>query len=493
MNAFEQSMENINGNRIFERNDQKPDPAGEYVLYWMQTSHRFQYNYALEYAVAWANKLDKPLLIYEELVCDYHWASDRIHTFYLDGMAEHRDIAEQKGINWLPVVEEEGGQSRGILDGLFAEASCLITDEYPVYFIRDRNNTLAVELEIAFITVDSNGLIPLGLTDKAPYSAYFFRKIMQRHFVECFTSPPKQEPLDDLENRSRLDWTKQQKEMRQKSLDRMANPADFIAALDLDHDVAPVDLEGTRRAAVGQLVRFTRLNLKHYDDKRNDPDAEATSGLSPWLHFGKISEYEVVKAVLEQQPENWDLNNITFNGGSTGGFFNGDPNVDHFLDQLITWREVGFHFAHHEPEYDQYESLPGWALETLEKHREDPRDYIYELEELAQSQTHDELWNAAQTQLREEGVMHNYLRMLWGKNVMQWTPDPEMSLAYLIELNNRYAIDGRDPNSYSGIFWCFGRFDRAWQERPIFGKTRYMTSKSARRKLNLDEYLEQYG
>ncbi|WP_073064285.1 hypothetical protein [Fodinibius roseus] len=486
-------MENIDDHRIFKRNDREPDPGGEYVLYWMQTSHRFQYNYALEYAVSRANELDKPLLIYEELRCDYPWASDRIHAFYLEGMAGHKDIAEQEEINWLPVVEEEGGESRGILDGLFDKACCLISDEYPVYFIRDRNNMLAGELDIAFVTVDSNGLIPLGLTEKAPYNAYFFRKIMQRHFVECFTSPPKEHPLDELEKRSPLNWTRRQKEIRQESLDRIANPTGFIATLDIDHDVAPIGLEGTRRAAVGQLDRFARHSLKRYDDKRNDPDANATSGLSPWLHFGKISEYEVVKEVLEHQPEQWDLNNITFNGGSTGGFFNGDPNVDSFLDEVITWREVGFHFAHHEPEYDQYESLPGWALETLEKHRDDPRDYIYELEELAQSQTHDELWNAAQTQLREEGVMHNYLRMLWGKNVMQWTPNPEIALAYLIELNNRYAIDGRDPNSYSGIFWCFGRFDRAWQERPIFGKTRYMTSKSARRKLKLDRFLEQYG
>ncbi|WP_372638710.1 hypothetical protein [Fodinibius sp.] len=486
-------MENINASRIFDRNGRGPDPGGDYVLYWMQTSHRFEYNYALEYAVSWANKLDKMLLIYEELACDYPWASDRIHAFYLEGMAEHRDIAEQKEINWLPVVEEEEGESRAILEGLFDGACCLVTDEYPVYFIRDRNNILAEELDIAFITVDSNGLIPLGLTEKAPYNAYFFRKIMQRHFVECFTSPPKQYPMDDLKNRSPLDWTREQREIRQKSLDCIANPAGFIAMLDIDHDVAPVELKGTRQAAVGQLNRFIRNNLKHYGDKRNDPDADATSGLSPWLHFGKISEYEVVKAVLDHQPENWDLDNITFNSGSTGGFFNGNHNIDHFLDQLITWREVGFHFAHHEPAYDQYESLPGWAMETLEKHRDDPRDYIYELEELAQSQTHDELWNAAQTQLREEGVMHNYLRMLWGKNVMQWTPNPEIALAYLIELNNRYAIDGRDPNSYSGIFWCFGRFDRAWQERPVFGKTRYMTSQSARRKLKLDEYLERYS
>lgn len=486
-------MKNINSKRVFKRNEKEPNSDGDFVVYWMQTNHRMQYNYALEYAVGWANKLNKPLLIYEELSCDYHWASDRIHSFYLEGMSEHVKIADQKGINYFPVVEQSSGESRALLDQLFEKACCLISDEYPVYFIRERNNTLGEELEIPFITVDSNGLIPLGLTEKAPYNAYFFRKIMQKHFVESFTSPPKQHPLDDLENQSSIDWTDNQKEIRDKSLDRLANPFDFIASLDIDHQVSPIELKGTRKAALGQLGSFIQYGLKQYDEKRNDPDADATSGMSPWLHFGKISEYEIVKAVLEHQPKNWDLDNITFNKGSTGGFFNGDPNVDSFLDEVITWREVGFHFAHHEPEYDHYESLPDWALETLEAHKNDEREYIYELEELAQSQTHDELWNAAQTQLREEGIMHNYLRMLWGKKVLQWTSEPEIALAYLIELNNKYAIDGRDPNSYSGIFWIFGRFDRAWQERPIFGKTRYMTSKSARRKLKLDKYLNRYG
>jgi len=254
-----------------------------------------------------------------------------------------------------------------------------------------------------------------------------------------------------------------------------------------------LDMQGTRQAALGKLGQFINYGLLEYDEKRNDPDENKTSGLSPWLHFGKISEYEIVKAVLDHQPKGWDLDNISFNGGSTGGFFNGDPNIDGFLDEVITWREVGFHFAHHRPDYAEFESLPDWALKTLKKHASDPREYVYSFEELEHSKTHDEIWNAAQTQLREEGIIHNYLRMLWGKKVMQWTPDPRTALDYLIELNNLYAIDGRDPNSYSGIFWCFGRFDRAWQERPIFGKTRYMTSASTRKKVKLKQYLEKYG
>jgi deoxyribodipyrimidine photo-lyase len=165
-----------------------------------------------------------------------------------------------------------------------------------------------------------------------------------------------------------------------------------------------------------------------------------------------------------------------------------------FLDQIVTWREVGYGFSFHRPDdYDRYHSLPDWAKKTLEDHAGDPRPHLYTLEQLDAAETHDALWNAAQVQLRREGRIHNYLRMLWGKKVLQWSPSPQEALERLIELNNRYAIDGRDPNSYSGIFWIFGRFDRAWgPERPIFGKVRYMTSKSTRRKVRVTDYLKRY-
>jgi deoxyribodipyrimidine photo-lyase len=233
--------------------------------------------------------------------------------------------------------------------------------------------------------------------------------------------------------------------------------------------------------------------LFDYDEKRNHPDEKKTSGLSGWLHFGKISEYEIVKAALDHQPKDWDLDSITPNGGKNAGFFNGDPNIESFLDEVITWREVGFHYAHHRPDYDQFESLPDWVQKTMDEHVTDERDFVYTLEEFEQSKTHDDLWNAAQTQLREDGIIHNYLRMLWGKKIIEWTPDYRTALDYLIELNNKYAIDGRDPNSYSGIFWCLGRFDRAWQERNVFGKLRYMTSDSTRKKVRLKQYLNKYG
>ncbi|MEO1023146.1 MAG: hypothetical protein AAFW89_11440 [Bacteroidota bacterium] len=486
-------MKNINSYRTFTRNSNEPNPDGEYVLYWMQINRRLHYNYALEYAVAWANKLNKPLLIYEALSVDYPWASDRFHKFIMQGMKENLEQCAQQGVSIFTYIEPTSGGGKGLFYQLADRACTIISDEYPVYIIKQHNERVAPRLSIPYITVDSNGIIPLGVTEKAPYSAYIFRKVMQKHFREGYEHPPKENPLDDLINR-----------------DEVVLPSDFLASyplaepffedmeqsisgLPIDHTVGFVDMDGTRAGALERLDSFIRFDLMEYDEMRNHPDAKKASGLSPWLHFGKISEYEIVKAALQRQPAGWSLDNLTANGGKNTGFFNGDKSVQGFLDEVITWREVGFHFAHHVPDYDKFESLPDWVHKTLDEHRQDKRQYVYSLEELAESRTHDEIWNAAQTELRTEGKMHNYLRMLWGKKIIEWTPDYETALEYLIELNNKYAVDGRDPNSYSGIFWCLGRFDRAWTERPVFGKLRFMSSDSTRKKIKMKEYLARYS
>lgn len=479
--------------RLFKRNEEPLRDEGDFVLYWMTAQRRMRYNFALEHAVDRANKVDKPLLILESLACDYHWACDRFHAFLLEGMAESREYALSRGVGYYPWTGRRPGEQVGMIRELARGACCVVADEFPVSVTRDANESLPGEIPVRYETVDSNGMIPLGLTDKAPYNAYHFRRIVQRHFVDSFSSPPSADPLENLRNRSGPALPDSFSRRWPRAEEALDDPLSFIRSLPVNHDIAPLEITGTRQAALGKLGQFLGYGLHRYKGERRDPDARVSSGLSPWLHTGKISEYEIVKKLLEWQPEGWDLDAITFNGGSAGGFFNGEPNVDAFLDQLVTWRELGFHYARYEPEYDRFETLPDWARKTLDSHRGDPREWNYGLEELAASQTHDEIWNAAQTQLRREGIIHNYLRMLWGKKVIEWTPNPEIALAYLIELNNRYAIDGRDPNSYSGIFWCFGRFDRAWQERPIFGKVRCMTSDSTRRKLRLREYLEKYG
>ncbi|MDR8392923.1 hypothetical protein NC796_17335 [Aliifodinibius sp. S!AR15-10] len=485
-------MKNINRHRVFHRNDLSPNSEGDYVVYWMQLGHRLQYNYALEYAVGWANKLGKPLLLYEELKNDYPWASDRIHQFYLEGMQEVQQYALKHDLNYLSFVEEESGTNKQAYLEVFSNACYLVTDEFPVYFIRERNRWLGENLDIPVTTVDNNGIIPLGLTDKDPYSAYFFRKIVQKHFVECYTHPPKKNPLEELENRNTLDIDAIRKKLP-TSGNIPNNITSFLGEQPIDHEVKPLEIKGTRQAALGKLGQFVQYGLMDYGDKRNDPDENKVSGMSPWLHFGKISEYEIVKTVLDHQPKGWDLGDISYNDGSRGQFWNGESNISKYLDELITWREVGFHFAHHRPDYAEFDSLPDWALETLMDHKDDPREWVYSYEQFEKAQTHDELWNAAQRQLRQEGIIHNYLRMLWGKKILEWTPDPQTALKFMIELNNKFAIDGRDPNSYSGIFWCLGRFDRAWQERPIYGKVRYMTSVSTRRKVKLTQYLDRFG
>ena len=486
-------MKNINSYRVFKRNNHEPNPEGKYVLCWMQAHHRFEYNYTLEYAVAWANKLNLPLLVHEGIVCNYQWASDRMHRFLLESTREDYELSKGLGITYYPYLESIPGEEDKLVTELAKEAALIITDGYPAFIMRKRNDKWPGMVSIPYITIDSNGIIPLSLTEKAPYSAYHFRKIMQRYFVECFTNPPAKNPLTELKNTEPVRIPESITQKWPQSGDQLSDIDTFISKLDIDHSVKPVEIKGTRAAALEQMNRFLNDHLPKYGKERNDPDNDRTSRLSSWLHFGKISEYEIVKEVLARQPEGWDLSQVKDNNGARSGFFKGHDDIEKFLDELITWREVGYHFCNHTPNYDRFESLPDWALETLEQHTDDPREYVYSPDEFEQAQTHDEIWNAAQRQLVEEGYIHNYLRMLWGKKILEWTHTPQEALEIMIELNNKYAMDGRDPNSYSGIFWILGRFDRPWFERPIFGKIRYMSSDSTRKKVKLKNYLKKYG
>ncbi len=216
--------------------------------------------------------------------------------------------------------------------------------------------------------------------------------------------------------------------------------------------------------------------------------------MSPYLHFGHVSAHEVFARIVER--ERWSPKKLSTEkvAGKREGWWKMTPAAEAFLDELITWREIGYNMCAHRSDYDRYESLPEWARKSLEKHRRDPREKIYSLEDLEQSRTYDQLWNAAQRQLVQEGRMHNYMRMLWGKKILQWSREPRDALQTMIHLNNKYAVDGRNPNSYSGIFWCLGRYDRAWgPERPVFGTIRYMSSDNTARKLDVKRYLKTYA
>lgn len=485
-------MKNFNSARVYKRSAGEPNADGSYVLYWMHSNRRLYSNFALEYAVAWANKLDKPLVILETLISDYSWASDRFHQFMIDGIKEKSQDCSRRGVSYFSYLEPRAGAWIGLVERVADDACIVISDEYPAFIQPGFNRDLEKAISVPFTTIDSCGMIPLALTDKAPYAAFLFRKVVQKNFKESWANMPAADPLADLKVKpaslstdiftrwpqltAAADWSE-------------ITPSEF----DIDHSVGSLMYAGNRATGLKRLDDFIARNLPRYGTERNDPDSSAASGMSPFLHFGTISEYEIVQKILDQQPAGWAADALEYVGGKSEGYFGGHLYVEKYLDELITWRGVGFHYAHHEPDYDKFESLPDWSQNTLNEHTKDPRPVLYTLEQLESAQTYDPIWNAAQRELVRDGIIHNYLRMLWGKKILEWSPDPETALAYMIELNNKYAIDGRDPNSYSGIFWCLGRFDRPWFERPIFGTIRYMSSDSTKKKVKLRNYLEKYG
>jgi deoxyribodipyrimidine photo-lyase len=266
-----------------------------------------------------------------------------------------------------------------------------------------------------------------------------------------------------------------------------------LSKLPIDHEVVEVPgLPGGAVEAHRRLEAFAAGPIEGYADRRQEPTAGGTSGLSPYLHFGHIGAHEVLAAIASRY--GWSRDLLGAPTGAREGYWGLPAAAEAFLDQLVVWRELGLGFCAHRQDHESLAALPAWAAGTLERHASDPRPWTYTLEELEQARTHDEVWNAAQRQLVRTGQMHNYLRMLWGKKVLEWTPDPGRALARLFHLNNRYAVDGRDPNSSTGILWCLGAFDRPWApERPVFGTVRYMSSENTRRKLRLREYLRRFS
>lgn len=477
--------------RVSKANNAPIVETGDYVLYWMIANRRPRFNYALDRAIEHCLKLGKPLLIFEALRCGYQWASDRLHRFVLQGMADHKELFADLNVRYYPYVETSPGDGAGLLETLAGDAAIVVTDEFPCFFLPRMVASAAKKLPVRVEVVDSNGLLPLRLADKTFFRAYDFRRFLQKHWQNWLEDSPKENAFVGVELPNAPSISRETLQ-RWPSATASILRADDLRQFEIDHTVKPAAFQGGRNEAVETLNQFMSQRLSRYADERNEPAADAASGLSPYLHFGHISAHEVFQRVAES--ESWSVSKLSEKaGGAREGWWGMSEPAESFLDELITWREVGYNCCHETEDYDQYESLPDWAKKTLAEHKADPREYIYELEEFEQADTHDELWNAAQRQLVREGRMHNYLRMLWGKKILEWSPDAETALQVMIELNNKYAVDGRNPNSYSGIFWVLGRYDRAWQERPIFGKIRYMTSESTARKLNVKPYLKKYG
>lgn len=477
--------------RLQTLNDRPVDTSKPYILYWMTSARRPQFNFALEHAISVANQHNIGLVVFEGLRMDYRWASDRFHQFVREGMLVNQNAFANSKVHYIPCLETPDVPIKDILWALINQSAAVITDYFPAFFLPKMTQLAANKCPVQFQQVDGNGIYPIWATDRYYTTAHSFRRHMQKTIAPYLTDFPVEDPLPNLKNSYTPNTTQFSDTMLRLFAQDIATLE--LSTLPIDHSVQPIlDRKGGYGEARKRLIQFMNNGLKKYDVDRQSADNDPSSGLSPYLHFGHISAHEMVQRIwtLYQWTPTMVATKAT---GSREKWWNLPAPVEALLDQIITWRDLGFIYCHHDPNYATYDSLPEWAKITMEEHLADSRPYTYTLAEFERAQTHDPIWNAAQRQLVKEGRMHNYLRMLWAKKVLHWTNTPREAIEILEELNNKYALDGRDPNSYSGIMWTLGRFDRAWTERTVFGKIRYMTSDSTKRKMKLTNYLKTYG
>lgn len=448
--------------RVSLLNDREPNPKGRYVLYWMQMTKRAHHNHGLNFAIQKANEFKLPLVVYEGLKYYYPWASDRLHTFILEGVEEKREEFEKIGARYLFYLQKDKNDPKQTVAKLAADAALIVTDDYPCFIIPGHNRTVAEKAGVPVYAVDSNGIIPMSRFEKEEYAAYTIRPKIKKLLPEYFV-PFRRPHLDVQKPNLKVDCP--DTEVTEKNI------ASLAAACDIDHSVGPSPFyRGGTANGRRRLKLFVKDILGNYETARNKPDRDGSSRLSSYLHFGFLSALEIAEAVRDgDAPE---------------------AAKEAYLEELIVRRELSFNFTRHNAQYDSLAALPAWVHKTMREHVKDKREVVYSLEELEAGKTHDPLWNAAQREMVATGEMHNYVRMLWGKNVIAWTESYEEAFAVLEHLNNKYCLDGRDPNSYAGILWCFGKHDRPWMERPVFGTIRYMTSGSTGRKFDSKKYIE---
>ncbi|KAA3611916.1 MAG: deoxyribodipyrimidine photolyase [Planctomycetota bacterium] len=477
--------------RLLNRKEIRTD--GGYVLYWMTANRRLHYNFALQRAVQWARSLGKPLLILEALRCDTRWASDRSHAFLLQGMNQHRRELEGSAVGYFPFVEKKPGEGKGLLQHLANHAATVIADDSPAFIFPAMLKRAASLCPVPLEAVDSCGLVPLQAPNKAFHRAVDFRRYCQKELEGHLQLRPLRRPLpgSGLPPFKRLP-AGTRKRWPQATAGLLSAKTTNLQSLPLDHEVTPLPAIGGEKEARKRWRRFMKQDLDHYGEPNKHLLEEVHSGLSPYLHFGHLSSHEIIQDLYRRAggfPDSFP----TANRGSVHGWWGLPEAWERFLDQVITWRELGFQFHHRFENAESYESVPVWARRSLAKHQKDRRSALYSLETLEAAETGSKLWNAMQRQLITEGRIHGYLRMLWGKQLLAWFQEPEQAFEALVHLNNRFALDGRDPNSYSGISWCFGRFDRPWgPERPIYGNVRYMNEAGAGRKFHLAPYLDRF-
>jgi deoxyribodipyrimidine photo-lyase len=430
-----------------------PEVGGNYVLYWMQQSQRAVFNPALEVAIAAANRLGLPVLVCFGLAPDYPEANARHYAFMLEGLAETERALRTRGLGFILRV----GRPDNVALGLGHHAALIVCDRGYLRPQLEWRANLAAKAGRRVLQVEGDAVVPVDMASaKAEIGARTLRPKLMRLRDAMLRPQPRQTPsVAPIEIASDVD---------------LADVPAVLARLRIDRSVAPVaQFRGGYAEAKRRLGDFVAHSLPHYVSARAHPGAAAISTLSPYLHFGQISPIEVALAVQ--------------NAKSAG------ENRAGFLDELIVRRELAMNFVTMTPNYEQYDCLPAWSRRTLAAHRHDRREHLYDLDRLARADTHDPYWNAAMREMLATGFMHNYMRMYWGKKVLEWSASAEEGFANLLRLNNRFFIDGRDANSYSNVAWVFGLHDRPWPERPVFGNVRAMTAGGLRRKTDIDSYV----
>jgi deoxyribodipyrimidine photo-lyase len=448
--------------RVQLLNDKPENNNAKYVLYWMQMFKRASYNHALNFAVEQANERKLPLVVYEGLKFYYPWASDRFHTYILEGVEEERRAFEKLGIRYVFYLQKDDESPKQIVAKIAKDAALIVTDDFPCFIIPDHNKAIVKRAEIPVYAVDSNGVIPMSKFEKEEFAARTIRPKIKKllpDYLEKF----REEKIKVTAVNLQVDCP--DTEVNAKNI------AGLVARCAIDHSVKPSNVyHGGTANGRKRLKHFVDKILSDYDTLRNKPEVDGSSRLSSYLHFGFLSPLEIVEAVRESDAP--------------------QESKDAYLEEVIVRRELSYNFTRHNPKYDSLEALPDWVHKTMREHATDKREIVYSLEELENCQTYDELWNASQREMNVSGEIHNYVRMLWGKNVIAWTKSYEEAFAVLEHLNNKYCLDGRNPNAYAGILWCFGKHDRPWMERPVFGKMRYMTTGSTGRKFDSKKYIE---
>lgn len=432
-------------------------PGAGPVLYWMSRDQRVQDNWALLFAQELALQRQVPLLVAFCLVRAFLGATRRQYGFMLQGLAEVEEGLAAQGISFCLLTGVPQQELPAFIER--HNVGQLVTDFDPLRIRREWKTAVAEHAAIPCHEVDAHNIVPCWqASPKLEWAAYTLRPKIHRtlpEFLEPFP-PLRRHPLAWTDT-VRVDW------------ERAAHYPK------LNEDVATVDwLQPGEEAAQKTLRRFLDSGLAEYPDKRNDPNADAQSNLSPYLHFGQIAAQRVALQVEKSDapPEARAA----------------------FLEELVVRRELSDNFCLYNPDYDRVTGFPQWALATLNAHRRDPRQYLYSRGELERAETHDDLWNAAQLEMLRRGKMHGYLRMYWAKKILEWTESPEQALEIAIDLNDKYELDGRDPNGYAGIAWSIGGVhDRAWGERPVFGKIRYMSYRGSKGKFDVPAYVQRYS